>query len=170
MWEKQWVAFAQTEEGGKLTEDQAIGKWAEWRRQKEIDPESIIWDLEGPNQEKPLQFRVKLSKAVDFINEYAHGRDVESKTKAVKNASADDVLKMRERALANAEGITSANMEVNFGSLAQKMVSAGGDTGRAFQADTMKLGGMRNLLDSMPSTRGAQAQLEDEAADETAPQ
>ena len=70
MWEKHWLEYAQTVEGGKHTEEQAQTKWNEWKRQKDADPRSIIWDLAGPRKENPLQFRIDLAASVDFLGTY----------------------------------------------------------------------------------------------------
>ena len=153
MWEKHWLEYAQTVEGGKHTEEQAQTKWNEWKRQKDADPRSIIWDLAGPRKENPLQFRIDLAASVDFLGTYSHEKTVSSMGKAQKNATKEDIMKMRDAALSNSESITAGNMEVNFSAMARKMVGAGagpveggGGSTTAFAGDTMKIDGFRNFL------------------------
>eukprot|EP00972_Heterocapsa_arctica_P050593 7439429-Heterocapsa_arctica.AAC.1 len=49
--------------------------------------------------------------------------------KAEKNASKEDIMKMRDAALSNSESVTAGNVEVNFSAMARKMVGAGTGSG-----------------------------------------
>jgi hypothetical protein len=180
MWEKAWLEYAQSVEGGKHTEDQAQTTWNEWKRQKDADSRSVIWDLGGPNKEKPLQFRIELAASVDYIGTYSHEKTVSSMGKPEKNASKEDIMKMRDAALSNSESVTAGNVEVNFSAMARKMVGAGAGTGAggastgegggagatAFAGDTMKIDGFRNFMrDRVDSSSGDEEEDKDGATD-----
>ena len=94
MWERQYIEFAQTTEGGRQSEDDAVAQWATWKKMKSANPTSVIWDMEGPNKDKPLQFRVSMSKQVDFVNKYEHTNAMESVQKLGKTVSLDQLEKL----------------------------------------------------------------------------
>ena len=51
MWEKQFVEWCQTAEGGKYSEEEAQGKWSELLKRKQNGDPDVEFDFEGPRQE-----------------------------------------------------------------------------------------------------------------------
>eukprot|EP00969_Alexandrium_andersonii_P186806 8254100-Alexandrium_andersonii.AAC.1 len=111
-------------EGGRHTEAQAQAKWDAWKLKREKDPKSISWDMEGPNEEAPLQFRVKLSKRVDILNELGHEKELSSTAKLGKNTSAEELDRLREAATTNLDTVTGAEFQLDHEEFARKLASA----------------------------------------------
>ena len=72
-WKKLWLEFAVTARGGKLTDEAAAAKWAEWERLKEAKDPSIVFDHKGP--EGALRFWVHTSDQIIFRNEYKREKE-----------------------------------------------------------------------------------------------
>jgi maleate cis-trans isomerase len=149
MWEREWVEFAGSTAGGKMSEDAALAKWSEWKQAKELDASSLIWDMDGPKKDSPLQFRVATGKVVDFINRYAHKKGVHSSNKASKKATPEELEKMQKQALSSGETFNPTGASVDFGNMAHKMVSGAGSStggGRAFHSDAVAVGAVDDLM------------------------
>ena len=53
MWRRQYVEWAQTTEGGRLTEPQAQSKWLDYKADVKVKR-----DEDGPNADEPLQLSI----------------------------------------------------------------------------------------------------------------
>ena len=114
MWEKAYLEHAQSTRGGRLREDVAHSQWDTWVRMKAANPKSVIWDMQGPNPERPLQFRIELPKRVDFVNSYDYEKEICSTQKFAKGVTPEQLEQARIHALSNGEHLTTTGRDIDF--------------------------------------------------------
>ena len=96
MFERLYISFAESLEGGKLTETQAKQQWLTWKTLAE-EPDSK-WpphDHKGPNNE--LRIWVKTKDVIKYRNMMEQRKVMQAKEKELKNASEEDVRKMHKQ-------------------------------------------------------------------------
>ena len=84
MCERQYMAFADSFDGGKLTETQAKNQWLVWKEQA-MEPGST-WpakDYKGPGGE--LRLWVKTDDSIRFQNKSEWSKTVQGRSKDIKN-------------------------------------------------------------------------------------
>jgi hypothetical protein len=154
MWQREYVDFATSTAGGKMSDEESAAQWATWISMKEKDPSdpNLSWDMEGPPK-SPLQFRVVVGKFVDFANVYAHEKVVECSEKLKKDISEEELSKYRMKAMSGHENIAASGASsVDFAEIGRDMAreSSAHATG-TFGADMQRLtGGGHSLKDLLP--------------------
>ena len=86
MWKRQWLEFADTTAGGKLTGAQAESQWLEWEQKVAAEPKSLIWDNKGPVGSS-LRIWIKEKDVVRFQSGYHHEKLAVAKEKGSRKAS-----------------------------------------------------------------------------------
>jgi hypothetical protein len=96
MYERQYTAFAETFDGGKLSESQAKHQWTSWKTQVET-PESD-WppsDNKGPGGE--MRIWVKTEDVIRFTNRMARKKELQLQHKATKDVSDQQMALMHKK-------------------------------------------------------------------------
>ena len=93
----QYEEHARTAAGGRLSSAQITRNWQTWTELKKSDPDSpeVLWDLLG-SEDAPLRFWVKTKDKVVFRSAQAKMKEMESRERALKNASTAQVLRRPE--------------------------------------------------------------------------
>ena len=95
MCERQYMAFADSFDGGKLTETQAKNQWLVWKEQA-MEPGST-WpakDYKGPGGE--LRLWVKTDDSIRFQNKSEWSKTVQGRSKDIKNPKEIELEKMKK--------------------------------------------------------------------------
>ena len=137
MSERQYMAFADTFDGGKLSETQAKNQWLVWKEQA-LEPGST-WpakDYKGPGEE--LRLWVKTDDLILFQNKSEWSKSVQGRSKDVKNPNEVDLDKMKkeihsDHSFASSAQEVAANMALHSG-------------GQAFQQSAMDIGDVTGLV------------------------
>ena len=138
MYERQYMAFADTWEGGKLSEAQARHQWLVWKEQAhEPNSEWPAKDLEGPGGE--LRLWVATEDIVEFQNSVEKSKELQAKGKDLKNATDDDVNKMQRQLHTGHDSLA-----LGFEEAAGQMAKFGG--AGAFQASNYQISDVSGLL------------------------
>ena len=152
MWKRQYTEFAQTTNGGKLTEAEAEQNWQSWVARLTANPHDpdLFWDKDGPVQ-APLQFRVKTKKEIDFKSIYSHKKSLDLTQKLGKEVNEEMLQKFRLQAMTGHDQVAAAGSNVvDFNAIGARLArSVGSDdaVGSSFSGLNMKLqGDVRRLL------------------------
>ena len=96
MYFRQYVAFAETFDGGKMTEVQARHQWSIWEQQ--IADPSSTWppsDTKGPDGEKRIW--VKTEDIMKFQSKLERRKEAQAKMSESKNASEADTQRLHKQ-------------------------------------------------------------------------
>ena len=63
----------------------------------------MIWDKDGPNRKKPLQFRVPTGNEVNFMNSFRNEKEVVGIHKIGKNSTDAELLRYHDQLKANGD-------------------------------------------------------------------
>lgn len=91
MTKKRYLAWAQTVEGGKLTEQEAEDQWREWENMPDGE---VHRDNAGKGGIKRI--RVVVDDDVDFVGSYGTKKSLEMKSKENRKATAEDVAAQKK--------------------------------------------------------------------------
>lgn len=131
MYERQYLAFAETYDGGKLSETQAKHQWALWKSQVE-SPETD-WpptDNKGPNGE--LRIWVKAEDLIRFTNRMVRKKEVQLQHKPLKDASEQQVAQLHKKLQLDHDFMAGKAMTGDIRSDARGLWTNSG--GQAFQS------------------------------------
>lgn len=120
MTEGMFVKWAQTAEGGSMSEDEAKAKWVEYRG----DPH-VLRDEKGPPK-APLRIRINLYDDVDFTTATIHAkRQLCQANKEGKNVDKEDAQRQRRMILKGHDrgGLGRNGEEADFGGIAAGMLA-----------------------------------------------
>ena len=143
MWEEEYYEFAQTAAGHKLGDAQARKNWAEWKRQKDENTDSLVWDLLGPER-APLQFWVHTGKFLTYRDTQGESNRVERSGKQLKKATQEDIEKLEKMAFNTNE---FGENDEHLHDTARRMVQQSSNSGSALGGSKMLFGDIRSLLE-----------------------
>ena len=158
MYERQYLAFADTFDGGKLTEVQAKQQWLTWKEQAH-EPNST-WpakDNKGPNGE--LRLWVPTEDIIKFANSIEREKALTTKGKDVKNPTEEEVGKLQKSILMGHDQL-STGFEEHAGQMAQF------SRGDAFQANNYDVGDVTHLLVPEKESQAEASEPADECKEE----
>ena len=91
MWEKEYIQFAQTLKGGRLTDDAARAQWLAWMQAFAAGDQNIITDSRGPAG-FPTRIWIKTADKVLFQNSFekSKGLSITNKPEKIKDDSQVD--------------------------------------------------------------------------------
>lgn len=131
MYERQYLAFGETFDGGKLSETQARHQWALWKSQVE-SPETD-WppsDNKGPNGE--LRIWVKTEDLIRFTNRMTRKKEVQMQHKQLKDPNEQQVAQLHKKLQIDHDFMAGKAMSGDIRSDAKGLWSNSG--GQAFQS------------------------------------
>ena len=96
MFERQYMAFAETFNGGKLSESQAKHQWSSWKTQVETpDSDWPPSDNKGPGGE--MRIWIKTGDVIRFTNRMARKKELQLQQKATKDVSEQQMAMMHKK-------------------------------------------------------------------------
>jgi len=129
--QKLYFKWAESLEGGLLSEEAAMRKWKEW---EELPEDEVHKDRRGPNGE--LRMRVVTGTEVNFEGLYSVAKELELKGKENKKATADDVQAQRKYLMDGHDRIGGVNTGVHeMGGIAKGMLDAASSSRGAFDLE-----------------------------------
>eukprot|EP00971_Amphidinium_carterae_P312678 6214629-Amphidinium_carterae.1 len=136
---------------GHMTPEQATAKYQELGQEP-----GAITDYDNPKNE--FQIRVATGKEVDFTDEFAKSRAMETDVKRVKNAKPEDLHKLEEKVRSGVSNVLGSErmypISVAFQlavrsllSTGQEVARASSGSGSAFEDSTIRLGDVKRLFE-----------------------
>ena len=151
MWLKEFVDFAQSYKGGKMTDDQARSQWQKWVQQLEEEGEAceLLHDYKGPAS-APMRFWVKTSDKILFDEVFEKQKIARVEEKSVKKATQDDIDSMQRKLQTNHENIGRSSVVQDMSVAAKNMLAVKGeDPARsAFEGNNMEIPNISKLAES----------------------
>ena len=145
MFERQYMAFAETFDGGKLSESQAKHQWSSWKTLVET-PETD-WppsDNKGPGGD--LRIWVKTEDVIRFTNRMARKKELQLQHKATKNVSDQDMAAAHKKLQVDHDFMAGKGATADIKEDAKNMW--GNTGGQAFQSRASDLPDIKVLENS----------------------
>ena len=100
MWIKEWLEFAQSTKGGKMSDEEASMQWQQWKSEILKDDSEHYHDQKGP---KGFELRIwcKTRDKISFTEEYARTKNMEMREKEVKKARQEEIDQTAKRFFLN---------------------------------------------------------------------
>ena len=141
MCEEEYMYFAKTPRGGKLTPLEAQVEWKRMDSLKNVPSPGILVDDKGPKGQT-TRIRISVKDLVVFRNRFAREREVEAISKQVKKPTAAHLNEMCDDIL---RGHADHMGGMGVDDVAKAMVGTGGSRAAAFQS--AHVGSVRDLDD-----------------------
>ena len=125
MYQKQYQVFAESVDGGRMTETQALAQWAEWLAQ--VTQINSAWpptDMKGPSGQRRIW--IKTQDLVKFQSKIERKKELQAKGKEIKNADDDEIEKMHKKVQLDHDFMGGRAFGGSLRAQGSQMLAAGG--------------------------------------------
>ena len=93
MWYRLYMEYSGTVRGGRLPEDVASARWAEWERKIALKDPTVFFDYGGPDNK--LRIWIKTADVMKWRSEYMKEKDIICEGESVKKGGDEEIDKFR---------------------------------------------------------------------------